>query len=65
MRVLKEEKGEKGTERIFKETMAENFQFDEVQCTYQRNSTPSRIKTIRSTLTHVLLKLLKVTDKEP
>ena len=58
---------DKGLEKIFKEIIAENFpnmgkeSFTQIQ---EAQGIPYRINPRRNTLSHVLIKLIKIKDKE-
>ena len=60
-------KRKKGTEKIFKELIAENFPntgnepLTQIQATLQ---VPCKIKPRRNTLKHILIKLTKIKEKE-
>ena len=60
------EEREKGTEKIFKEIIAENFPYmgKELLTQIQEAQVPHKINPKRNTPRHVLIKLTKIKDKE-
>ena len=63
----KKEKREKGPEKIFEEIIAENFPNMEneiVSEVQEAQRVPGRINPRRNTLSHIVIKLTKIKDKD-
>ena len=60
------EEREKGPEKIFEEIVAENFpnMGKEVVCQVQEARVPGRINPRRNTPRHIVIKLMKIKDKD-